>query len=58
MEDLRRSYLSISEIQKEYLPMSKKNIRQHIINEVPHKKIGGRIYVARDVLEYWLADNK
>ena len=38
--------------------MSKKNIRQHIINEVPHKKIGGRIYVARDVLEYWLADNK
>jgi hypothetical protein len=34
--------------------MSKKKIRQFVVKELPYKRIGGRIYVARDLLEYWL----
>lgn len=54
MQENQRTYLSINDIQKEYIPMSKKKIRQFVVKELPYKRIGGRIYVARDLLEYWL----
>lgn len=59
MQETQRSYLSINDIQKEYIPMSKKKIRQFVVKELPYKRIGGRIYVATDLLEYWLTtENK
>ncbi len=55
MQETQRCYLSINDIQREYIPMSKKVIRKFVIGQLPYKRIGGRIYVARDILEYWLA---
>ena len=57
MAVIKRAYLSIEEIAKEYLPMSKKKIRQIVTKNLPHRKIGGRIYVARDAIEEWLNEN-
>lgn len=48
MAVIKRAYLSIEEIAKEYLPMSRKKIRELVIKNLPYRKIGGRIYVARD----------
>jgi hypothetical protein len=58
MVAVKRAYLSIEEISREYLPMSKKKIRQIVTKNLPHRKIGGRIYVARDAIEEWLNENK
>ena len=57
MVAVKRAYLSIEEISREYLPMSKKKIRQIVTKNLPHRKIGGRIYVARDAIEEWLNEN-
>ena len=49
----KRMYMSIDDVQNEYLPISKKKIRQYI-KPLPHGKIGGRLFIRRDVLEAWL----
>ncbi len=54
----KRAYLSIDEISKEYLPMSKKKIREFVTENLPYRKIGGRIYVSRESIEEWLKENK
>ncbi|MBE7041064.1 MAG: helix-turn-helix domain-containing protein [Ruminococcaceae bacterium] len=56
METFNRKYLNIDEIQKEYLPISKKKIRCFVKKYLNIKLIGGRIYVERNALERILAD--
>ena len=48
--------MSIDDIQKEYLPVSKKKIRIFVKKYLPVKLIGRRIYVERASLERLLAD--
>ena len=58
MVAVKRAYLSIEEIAKEYLPMSRKKIRELVIKNLSYRKIGGRIYVAREVIEEWLRERQ
>ena len=51
-----RKYISISDIQKEYLPISKKKIRSFAKKYMPVKFIGRRMYVERALLESLLGD--
>ena len=53
---ITRKYLSIVDIQKEYLPISKKKIREFVKKYLNIKIIGGRIYVERDLLEALLGN--
>ena len=46
-----RIFLSIADIQREYLPVSKKKIRSFVKEYLHIKKMGGRIYVNRADLE-------
>ena len=46
-----RKYLSVSDIQAEYLPISKKKIRELVNEHLIVNKIGNRIYVERAALE-------
>ena len=48
--------MSIDDIQKEYLPVSKKKIRAFVKKYLNIKLIGGRIYVEREALEDILGD--
>ena len=57
MAVLKRAYLSIEDIARDYLPMSKKKIREFVANNLNCTKIGGRIYVSRKELETWLCSN-
>ena len=57
MAVMKRVYLSVEDIANEYLPMSKKKIREVVTKNLPHRKIGGRIYVARDAIEDWFNEN-
>ena len=50
-----RKYLTISDIQSEYLPISKKKIREFVKEHLHIKLIGGRIYVERAALEALLS---
>lgn len=54
----KRAYLSVEEISQEYLPMSKKKIREFVTKNLPYRKIGGRIYVPRQAIDDWLKENK
>lgn len=54
----KRAYVSIEEISQEYLPMSKKKIREFVTENLPYKKIGGRIYVARKAIDDWMSKNQ
>ena len=54
--EITRKYLTVDEIQKEYLPLSKKRIRTLVKLYLPIKTIGGRIFVDRQQLEDLLAD--
>jgi len=56
MMQAKRKYLNIDEIQKEYLPVSKKRIRCLVKKYLNSKVIGGRIYTDREELECLLAD--
>ena len=56
MINTERKYLTISEIQDEYLPISKKKIREFVNEHLYVKRIGGRIYVERVALEALLAN--
>jgi len=51
-----RKYLSIDDLQKEYLPMSKKKLRVFAKKYLSVKVIGGRMYVSRELLEKVLAE--
>ena len=53
---MQRKYLSIDDIQKEYLPVSKKKIRIFVKKYLPTKFIGGRLFVERSALEKLLSD--
>lgn len=48
--------MSIEDVQKEYLPVSKKKIRALAKKYLPIKFIGGRMFVSRDELEHLLTD--
>ena len=54
----KRKYVSINEINKEYLPVSKKRIRTFVKKYMPVKLIGGRMFVERDLLERLLSDTE
>lgn len=56
MVRLVRKYLSIDDIQNEYLPVSKKKIRSFAKQYLNAKMIGGRLYVERESLEKVLSD--
>lgn len=53
-----RKYLTIADIQKQYLPISKKKIREFVKKYLNIKIIGGRIYVERELLEALLKDSE
>lgn len=57
-ESIERKYLTISDIQREYLPISKKKIREFVKEHLNVKYIGGRIYVERAALETLLSSGK
>lgn len=57
MIEQQRRYISINDIQKEYLPISKKKIRSFVKKYIPVKFIGGRIFVERELLESLLGDD-
>ena len=47
----RCKYVSIKNIQEEYLPISRKKIRAFAKEHLTVKMIGGRMYVEREELE-------
>lgn len=51
----KRQYLTISEIQDEYLPISKKKIRILVKKYLPTRMLGSRIFVDRAKLEELLS---
>ena len=55
MTQLKRKYVSIDDIHKEYLPVGKKRIRLLVKKYLNIKMIGGRIYVDREALEKLLS---
>ena len=55
-ETIVTKYVSIDNIQKEYLPISKKKIRNLAKQYLNAKMIGGRLYVERKSLEMLLTD--
>ena len=57
MTELKRAYMSVDDIEREFLPMSKKKIREFVVNNLRYTKIGGRIYVPRQELETWFNEN-
>lgn len=53
-----RKYISVNDIQKHYLPLSKKRIRLFIKKYLSAKIIGNRLFVERDALEAILNDSE
>ena len=52
MDELQKcQYISISDIQKEYLPISRKKLRIFVKRYLDTKMIGNRIFVNRNELE-------
>lgn len=58
MDAVQRKYLNVDDIQKEYLPISKKKIRFFIKKYLQVKTIGGRLFVEREALENLLTDSE
>lgn len=52
-----RKYLNIEDIQKEYLPLSKKKLRAFAKNYLNVKIIGNRMFVEREQLEKVLSSD-
>ena len=52
-----RKYLSIDDIQKEYLPISKKRLRAFAKKYLDVKIIGNRMFASREQLERVLASD-
>lgn len=57
-DNTERKYLTVSDIQEEYLPISKKKIREFVKEHLYVKMIGNRIYVERAALETLLSTGK
>lgn len=55
VKKLKRQYVTIAEIQDEYLPISKKKIRVLVKKYLPSRMLGNRIFVERAKLEELLA---
>ena len=55
---VKRRYLSIEDVQKEYLPISKKKIRTLIKSYLSVKIIGGRMYIEREEFEKLLSSTE
>ena len=53
-----RTYLTIGDIQKEYLPISSKKLRAWVKGCLPVKHIGRRLYVERAALEVLLSSSE
>lgn len=51
MAETTRKYLTITQIQQQYLPLSKKRIRALVKQYLDAKILGGRIFVERSQLE-------
>ena len=56
MTQLKRKYISIDDVQKEYLPIGKKRIRALVKKYLQVKTIGNRMYIDRELLERLLSD--
>lgn len=56
-KQLKRKYLTVTDIQQEYLPVSKKKIRGLIKKYLKTKQIGNRLFVDREELEELLSSN-
>ena len=56
MTQIKRKYVSIDDIHKEYLPVGKKRIRRLVKKYLQVKTIGNRMYVDRDSLENLLTN--
>ena len=56
MIQVKRKYISIDDIHKEYLPIGKKKIRALVKKYLQVKTIGNRMYIDRDALERLLSD--
>lgn len=54
----KRKYMSINDISREILPLSKKRIRAFVRQNLPVKIIGGRIFVERSQLEKLLSSTE
>lgn len=54
--EVKRKYLTIAEVQREYLPISKKKIRSLVKQNLQVRMIGRRMYVERSELERMLLD--
>ena len=52
--EMKRKFLSIDDIHREYLPISKKKIRALVKENLNIRIIGGRMYVNREELEQHL----
>jgi hypothetical protein len=53
-----RKYLTIGDIQREYLPISTKKLRQFVKEHSLTHYIGNRIYVERTALEHLLSQSE
>ena len=53
-----RKYLTIGDIQKQYLPISSKKLRAWVKEHLPVKHIGRRLYVDRAALEALLSNEE
>ncbi len=56
MTKLKRKYISIDDIQKEYLPIGKKRIRALVKKYLQVKMIGNRMYIERESFERLLSN--
>ena len=57
-KDIERKFLTINDIQREYLPISHKKLRAWVKEDLPVKYIGRRIYVERAELEALLSSGE
>ena len=57
-KDTERKFLTIDDIQREYLPISHKKLRAWVKENLPVKYIGRRIYVERAKLEAFLSNKE
>lgn len=58
ISNAERKYLTIGDIQKEYLPISSKKLRAWVKDNLPVKHIGRRLYVERSTLEALLSSSE
>jgi len=49
-ENVSKKWLTVSEIQREYLPLSKKKIRKLICENLDVTRVGNKLIVERDQL--------